>query len=72
VAEFFHMGGYASYVWASYGLSAAVILAVIWWSLRDYRMQKGLVEQLEALSGGRVRRAASAPQQENRKNEERQ
>ena len=72
MAEFFHMGGYALYVWASYGLSAAVILAAIWWSLRDYRMQKGLVAQLEALAGGRVRRAASAPRQENRKDEERQ
>jgi heme exporter protein D len=70
MAEFFHMGGYAFYVWASYGLSAVVILAAIWWSLRDYRMQKGLVAQLEALSGGRVRRAASAPR--NRKDEERQ
>jgi heme exporter protein D len=26
-AEFFAMGGYAFYVWASYGLSAAVLIA---------------------------------------------
>lgn len=72
MAEFFHMGGYASYVWAAYGLSAIVVGAAIWWSLRDYRIQKRLVEQLEALSGGRLRRAASPSRQENRKDEERQ
>jgi len=72
MAEFFQMGGYAFYVWASYGLSAFVVLVAIWWSLSDYRIQKRLAEQLEALSGGRVRRAASASRQENRKDEERQ
>lgn len=72
MAEFFQMGGYAFYVWASYGLSAFVVLAAIWWSLSDYRMQKRLAEQLEALSGGRVRRVASPSRQENRKDEERQ
>lgn len=25
--DFFHMGGYAVYVWTSYGLAAAVLLA---------------------------------------------
>lgn len=29
VSEFFHMGGYAAYVWFSYGLTA-VLLIVTW------------------------------------------
>ena len=27
MAEFFHMGGYAFYVWTSYGIAALVLLA---------------------------------------------
>ena len=31
--SFFHMGGYAGYVWTSYGLTALVLLWN-WWSAR--------------------------------------
>jgi heme exporter protein D len=30
VADFFHMGGYAFYVWGSFGISALVVIAEIW------------------------------------------
>ncbi len=30
VADFFHMGGYAFYVWGSFGLTAVVMAAEIW------------------------------------------
>ena len=30
VAEFLHMGGYAFYVWGSFGVTALVIVAEIW------------------------------------------
>ncbi|MBV5300089.1 MAG: heme exporter protein CcmD [Rhodoferax sp.] len=30
VAEFFNMGGYAFYVWGSFGVTALVIAAEIW------------------------------------------
>jgi heme exporter protein D len=26
MAEFFHMGGYAAFVWSAYGISAAVLI----------------------------------------------
>ena len=29
-AEFFAMGGYAFYVWGSYGVAAALIVAELW------------------------------------------
>jgi heme exporter protein D len=30
VSEFFDMGGYALYVWGSFGISALVVIAEIW------------------------------------------
>ncbi len=47
MAEFFYMGGYAAFVWPSYGLAALVFIGVIWQSLADLRAQKRLVDKLE-------------------------
>lgn len=35
--EFFHMGGYAFYVWTAYGLAAVVLLGVLGQSLAWHR-----------------------------------
>ncbi|MFK5984063.1 MAG: heme exporter protein CcmD [Pseudomonadota bacterium] len=35
MAEFFHMGGYASYVWSSYGLALIVLLPALLLPLRE-------------------------------------
>ncbi len=35
--EFFHMGGYGSYVWASYGLCAVVLIFNVMQSLSRQR-----------------------------------
>lgn len=64
--EFFHMGGYAAYVWTSYGLAAAVILALVWQSLSDWRRQSSLAAELEKAAGGRVRRAAAPAREDDR------
>ncbi|MAM96027.1 heme exporter protein CcmD [Parvibaculum sp.] len=56
--EIFHMGGYAFYVWSAYGAAFAVIVALVWHSVADYRAQTRLAETLEKAAGGRVRRAA--------------
>ncbi len=37
MAEFFHMGGYAFYVWTSYGLTLIVLVANILSPLRQRR-----------------------------------
>jgi heme exporter protein D len=37
VSEFFHMGGYAFYVWTSYGLALIVLLANVLAPLRQRR-----------------------------------
>lgn len=60
MAEFFGMGGYAFYVWSCYGIAALVIAALVWQSLRDWRLQSSLAAELERAAGGRVRRAADA------------
>jgi heme exporter protein D len=41
--EFFSMGGYALYVWGSYGVAALLVLAEIYMSLRNRR---SLIAQL--------------------------
>lgn len=52
MAEFFYMGGYAAFVWPSYGLAAIVFAGVVWQSVADLRAQKRLVEKLEARRRG--------------------
>lgn len=64
MTEFFSMGGYAAYVWPVYGLAAVVVAGIVWQSVADYRAQLKLASDLEARGGGRVRRAAKAPQQD--------
>ena len=36
--EFFHMSGYAAYVWPSFGLAAAALLLNIYWARRAVRL----------------------------------
>lgn len=46
MAEFFHMGGYAAFVWTAYGLSAAMLVVLL---LRSIRGAKNTAEQVEAM-----------------------
>ncbi len=58
MAEFFHMGGYGLYVWASYGAALLLLAGLVIFSLTDFYRQKRLVEEFEKAEGGRPRRAA--------------
>lgn len=61
MSEFFSMGGYALYVWSSYGVAAAVLLGILLLSLRSLRGNEALLETLETATparGGRKRRQA--------------
>jgi heme exporter protein D len=49
------LGPYASFIVASYGLVAIVVLILIAWIVIDYRRQKQRLRDLEA--GGVVRRS---------------
>lgn len=61
MSEFFSMGGYALYVWSSYGVAAAVLIGILLLSLRSLRGNEALLETLETATparGGRKRRQA--------------
>ena len=38
MSEFLHMGGYARYVWPSYGLTFAIVILNIIWARRSLRL----------------------------------
>ena len=45
-AEFFHMGGYAVYVWPAYGLAAVVLAGLLSASLRDLKTRQAALDSL--------------------------
>ena len=54
MSEFFHMGGYAAYVWPAYGLSLAGLVAIVALSLdarRALRRQIAALEQKTERTG---------------------
>ncbi len=58
--QFFSMGGYAFYVWASYGIAFIVLVANVWFASRELRMQRRQTRQRALLAPSRARRQASA------------
>ena len=46
MAEFFHMGGYALYVWGSFGATAVLLIAEMW-QVRKSRQE--LVKRLKRM-----------------------
>jgi heme exporter protein D len=48
MAEFLAMGGYGSFVWPAYGVTAVVVVGLIVWSARAHRAVKARVALLEA------------------------
>ena len=46
LAEFFHMGGYALYVWPSFGLTAAVLAGLLAVSLRGLKAHEAALQAL--------------------------
>lgn len=51
MSEFFAMGGYAVYVWASYALSAAVLGGLAWASWRRVKTLEAELAEFEAEDG---------------------
>lgn len=44
--EFVHMGGYAFYVWSSYGVALVVVVAnVVWPWLRHRQLRRRIVDE---------------------------
>lgn len=49
MSEFLSMGGYAAFVWPSYGLTALVMAGLAVWAWRSQRAARARVARLEAL-----------------------
>lgn len=51
MSEFLHMGGYAIYVWSSYGLTTIVLLGLLVLSLRQRKRALAEAAAMEAQRG---------------------
>lgn len=51
LGEFFHMGGYAAYVWPAYGVAAAVLVGLLAESVLRLRRARRRLAALEAVGG---------------------
>lgn len=52
LAEFFEMGGYARYVWGSYGAFAVLILGLVVWTLRRSAATRRELAEIEKQEKG--------------------
>lgn len=52
MSEFFDMGGYAAYVWPSYGLTLAVVVLNIVWARRLLARSREEARRRLAMRGG--------------------
>ena len=57
--DWLSMGGYAIYIWPSYGIAAAILISLLLISWRNTRVQEAEVERLRSL-GLDPRRSAPA------------
>jgi heme exporter protein D len=46
VNQFFHMGGYATFIWPAYAVAAIVLAGLAAWSVVGARRQKRLLDSL--------------------------
>ena len=56
ITAFLEMGGYATFVWPSLGLTAAVMIGLLVATLRQLRSRQRRLADLEALGAQRRRR----------------
>ena len=59
LSNFLEMGGYGGFVWPAFGLTAAILLALLADSLRRLKAAQRALARLEAASPGR--RGRSSP-----------
>ena len=64
MSAFFAMGGYALYVWGSYGLAALLLVGLLLASLSWLRSQERLLAALESAREGQSRRRQGRREQQ--------
>ena len=62
MSEFFHMGGYAVFVWSAYGVAAFALVALTVGTILSIRNTEKELADLEAIAPRRRRRAAQTEQ----------
>ncbi len=50
-SEFLAMGGYAAYVWPAFGITAAVMIVMLWASRRALKARGAALEKLDRRRG---------------------
>lgn len=65
VREYLAMGGYAAFVWPSYGVTALVMAAILVLTLRRLRQRQRALKTLENTlgTGGRRRRGSGTDEE---------
>jgi len=53
ISEFFHMGGYAAFVWPSFGITALVMIGIAIDSWRSFVQERATLEKLQSQRPGR-------------------
>jgi heme exporter protein D len=48
MSDFFHMGGYGTFIWSAYSVAAIVMVGLIVATLRTLRAKEGQLAALEA------------------------
>ena len=59
ITTFLEMGGYAAFVWPALGLTAIVLVALVWISLREVNAAEAELAKLDALRPRRARGASN-------------
>lgn len=59
LASLLHLGGYGAYVWPAYGVAAAVLIGLLWWTVRGLRANQRLLNRLQPPPAGEPSRAGS-------------
>ena len=49
LTTFLHMGGYASFVWPALAVTAAILIGLLWVSLRQTSMAETHLAEMEAM-----------------------
>jgi heme exporter protein D len=57
------LGPHAGFIWAAYGVVAAVLAALVIWLVLDVRRQQHLVDELESRGVRRRSQREAAPRQ---------
>ena len=60
MTEYFQMGGYAGYVWATYGAAAIILIGLLVVSWKDLRARQAEIAALEAASPRRRQQSEKA------------